>query len=209
MITSKELFNKIIKNKGIQRYLNFLKEYHKETYEHCLRVTLRSIKLGRKNRLNGFELRTLVYGALLHDIGKTKIPIDILSKKFSLSNSERRVMEGHVRLGFLELGDQEYKTVKKIVISHHEFKKNPYPRKIKDRRRKERKYEDRREKDEKIEKMSQIVATIDIYDALSSRRSYKEPISNEKIEKIMLKQFTGDSKYINQIFGMIKNDSGF
>ena len=140
------------------------------------------------------ELRLLGYSGLLHDIGKTSIPKEILSTGPLFDTTERNIMNRHPRLGFLELRDSEYDMVKHIVVAHHEHKMTPYPRIGKDRRKTTRDAEERREINERISILVQIVAIADIYDALLSSRSYKVPLSKQKIEEILRLQFTGDCK---------------
>ncbi len=196
---SNELFRKITREERVQRYLQELERYHSETYEHSLRVGLLSIDLGYDNTIDGENLRNLGYGGLLHDIGKLRIPQEILTKEARLGGEELNIMRGHPKLGYLELKDPEYETVRRIVAAHHEFKLLPYPRKGKDRRKIDHGQEDRRRVDETAVALAQIVAISDIYDALASKRAYKGPLELSEIEGILREQFIGDSKYIDQV----------
>ena len=158
-----------------------------------------SIDLGIENGFSHDDTRLLGLAGLLHDIGKIHIPKEILYKKSSLNPEELKIMRAHPRLGFIELDDFEYDKVRLIVVSHHEYKPNPYPRSGEDRRKSRHSAEDRRMSDGEIGIMAQIVAVSDIYDALASRRSYKEPLSTGQIEEILIKQFKGDHRYIEQV----------
>ncbi len=193
-----DFFNTILEEERIKPYLKKLKESHDETYSHSLRVSLLSVDLGKENELNRTNLMYLAYSGLLHDIGKMRISQRILTKDSKLDTEETKLMKGHPRLGFLELKDPEFQTVRQIVVAHHEYKTDPYPRSHNDRRSQVR-VEDRRKDNDNIDKLTQILAVSDIYDALSSKRAYKKPLGFEEINRIIRKQFIGDVKYIDQI----------
>lgn len=181
------LFREILTDAKLDKYLDRLKSYHLETYEHSARVSLLSTDVGIDNSLPDCDLRILSYGGLLHDIGKLGISLELLSKQSALEPSERCIISQHPRLGFIYLEDFN-QDVRKIVVGHHEWKKDPYPRKT-----------HRQNEDERIQNLTQIVAACDIYDALASKRSYKDPMKKEEIEKIMLEQYKGDQKYVEQV----------
>ncbi len=171
------LFREILNDVKIDKYLDRLKAYHLDTYEHSARVSLLSIDLGIDNNLED-DLRVLGYGGLLHDIGKIEVPLEILSKQDVLDLCERSVIKKHPRTGYnmLEGFNQD---VRKIVLGHHEYKKDPYPRKD-------------QKGNKRIRMLTQIVSTADIFDALLSRRSYKEPMQKDEIERIIRSDFTGN-----------------
>ncbi len=198
---TKVLFGSLFNEPKVQKYLNFLKQHHLDSYEHSCRVSLLSIDLGYENNFNSHNMRILGCGALLHDIGKTKIPKQVLSKPSKLEPEEKKLMESHPRYGFLEVTDLEYAEVRIIIISHHEYKIDPYPRKTDSGRiiipaggfAEKRKYENG------PTSLVQMVAVADMYDALANKRAYKEPMAKEVIEEIIRKQYTGNPKYVDQI----------
>jgi HD-GYP domain-containing protein (c-di-GMP phosphodiesterase class II) len=196
---SKLLFDRLIEDDGVRRLIDPLRTQHRETYEHSLRVGLLSIDLGHDNELHPPELLCLGCAGLLHDVEKARIPGDILSKNGTINSEETRIMEEHPRLAFRECLDMGWEVVAEIVVAHHEYRKNPYPRKGIERRQDNRFTVDRRKNKVSVSMLAQIVAVVDMYDALSSRRSYKEPISAAKTEGILMEQFTGEKKYISQV----------
>ena len=196
---SKELLGPLLKEDAISKYLSPLREHHLETYQHSIRVGLLCLDMGLELSLAPVELRLLGYAGILHDIGKRRIPKRILSKSASLDPTEQEVMRGHPRLGFLELDNTEYEFVRAVVVTHHEFKINPYPRKGADRRKGSRKRAERRSRSDLIEVLGQIVAVADIFDALASRRAYKPPLPKEEIDEVIRKQFTGDERLVNMV----------
>ncbi|WJH36083.1 HD-GYP domain-containing protein [Paenibacillus sp. CC-CFT747] len=137
------------------------------TAGHNFRVTLYALKLAEELQLRPDELRALAQGTIVHDIGKMDIPDSILNKPGRLSPSERAIIETHPvigyercrRLGFLpeELG---------IIRSHHEkWNGGGYPDRL---------------TGEEIPLMARIVAVADVYDALTSRRAYRQAMPHEE-----------------------------
>lgn len=199
---TRTFFEGLLQDERVQKYLDSLKNHHEETYEHSYRVGLYSVDLGFMNGIVDGELVLLGYASILHDLGKMFIETTILGKDGPLNEHELAIMNGHPRLGFLELKDPEYGRVKKLVAGHHEYKSKPYPRNGTERRSRgiiPRKQQDRREHDPQITMLSQMIAAADMFDALSSPRAYKPAMPKEEVERILRKQYTGDSLYLEQI----------
>jgi HD-GYP domain-containing protein (c-di-GMP phosphodiesterase class II) len=199
MGSKKEIFRifiSIVNEKSVMEYLKLLKEHHKESYEHSLRVGLLCIYLGHKNFLSIEKIRLLGYSGLLHDIGKIYIPLSILTKKSKLNEKEIKKIREHPRRGFVELKNPKFEEVRKIIIMHHEFCSSPYPRKGNERRKTKR--GERRSK-RKHGELAQILTVADNYDALSNIRAYHKPLGCKEIKEIMGEQFTGKREYVNQI----------
>lgn len=194
---AKKILSILLDNDETNKYLNMLKEYHLGTYQHSIRVGLLAIEMGINNSIeNDDDLILLGNGGLLHDLGKVKIPIEILTKKGGLTSEERDVINLHPRLGFELLSDFSDENVKKIVVGHHEFhRENSYPRKISVPVDIEN-----RTHNNKVEMMTEIVAIVDVYDALVSRREYKDSFPTEKVEKIMTDpDFIWNLDYVYQL----------
>lgn len=188
------VFQELIRDKKVRIHLGSLLNHHPETYGHSLRVGKLGIKLGDMNECNEFEVRILGYSGLLHDLGKMAIDSDVLSKRSKLSEKEREDIEEHSRIGFLVLQEPEYALIKKIIVGHHEYQNGSYPRKASRFDLKESSPIEKR-----IEDLTQIIAVADMYDALSNKRSYREAFQEEKLEKILREQFTGNKKFLNQV----------
>lgn len=196
---TKGFFDRLVQEERLSEYLDLLNDFHRETYEHILRVCLLSLDLGFENELSRLDLWYLGYAGLLHDIGKARIPRDILSTPTGLDPQEYRVVQGHVRLGFVELEDLEHGIVKEIIAAHHEFTTTPYPRDGMDRRQGVRPSGERRKTNTRIRNMAQIIAIVDIVDALIHNRSYKEAFTKKETEEILRREFTGDHKFVAQV----------
>ncbi len=184
-----KFFNSILNEKKVQDFLKELKSYHKETYEHSLRVGFLSMLLGVKNNFSKENIKLLGYAGLLHDIGKLDISKEILNKKFKLTKAERKKIEEHSEKGFERL--KNFKEIKEIVLRHHKYQINNYPKNCK--------------ANKKFCKLIQIVAIADMYDALSNDRSYKKAFDKKEVEKILKENFTGEKIYIEQVVGIGKD----
>ncbi|MBN2738054.1 MAG: HD domain-containing protein [Spirochaetales bacterium] len=165
------------------RSLARLAEYRDgETGEHLSRISEYSSLLANevyKRQPYNFNI-TKQYVAdfsissMLHDIGKVGIPDRILLKNGSLNRNEYELMQNHTIWGWailnqadMELGEQSYLTIATAIALHHHEKYNGrgYPHNL---------------KGEKIPLSARIEALADVYDALTSKRPYKEAWPHEK-----------------------------
>lgn len=130
------------------------------THGHSVRVSRLCQGIGRELGLSAEELMTLRVGALLHDLGKVAIPVEILTKRGLLTREERSVIERHPAEGARILeGLTGYDEVCGIVQSHHErLDGKGYPSGAAGR---------------SIPFLARIVAVADTFDAITSRRSYR------------------------------------
>ena len=150
--------------------------------EHYVRILAEALAETRKYRdlLNEATIDIIRRAAPLHDIGKIGVPDRILQKKGRLSEEERAEMRNHVLYGERLLDDAAgylgetlfIQTAREIAGNHHEkWDGSGYPR--------------GRTGDE-IPLSARLIALADVYDALTSRRCYKEPITHEKAAAMIL-----------------------
>ncbi len=134
-----------------------------KTNEHNYRVTLYSIYLGEATGLTSEEMRTLILGAFLHDIGKIGISDTILLKPGPLDEAERTVMRTHVDLGMHIIRTSEWLSAgQDVVANHHEwYNGKGYPRGL---------------SGTEIPLNARIFSVVDVFDALSSDRPYKQAL---------------------------------
>ncbi len=137
------------------------------THTHCQRVIYYSLTLGRMMGLSEHELVTLERGVFLHDIGKIHMPDSVLLKPGLLSESERTVMQQHPTIGYDMLRHNPLLTdVAEIVLTHHErYNGSGYPTGL---------------KGDEIPLGARICAITDTFDALTSIRPYRTPMSFEE-----------------------------
>lgn len=151
---------------------NAIAKRDNDTSEHNYRVTLYAIFLARLTSVSTAEMRGVIKGALLHDVGKIAIPDQILLKPGRLSESEFEIMKTHVTHGKdIVKGTPWLEDAAAIVFAHHEkYDGSGYPS---------------GSRGENIPLSARIFAIVDVFDALTSRRPYKEPFSVEKTLEIM------------------------
>lgn len=135
-----------------------------QTAGHSRRVALYSIKILLQMNCTSGQLKTLVMGAWLHDIGKLAIPDAILLKPGSLTETERRIMQGHVQIGYdLVKRIPFLADAAEIILSHHEhWDGGGYPRGL---------------KGTDIPLNARIFAVADALDAMTSDRPYRLALS--------------------------------
>lgn len=149
-----------------------------QLYCDCLSddIIFKMVSNGNKKVKQGVYL----LGALLHDIGKACIPLDCLNKKGRLTSDEFGIIKCHAELGKFvapiissnfELNMQEYAIICKMVQLHHEnYDGTGYPYGL---------------KDERIPDYVKLLSILDVYDALTSKRSYKSAMSNQEAMSII------------------------
>lgn len=157
-----EILNSVTTEKDAITMLSNVMNYDSYVYQHSLSVTVYAIALGKKKGLNMKQLKELGLGAMLHDVGKMAIPIEVLNKKQKLSDEEFDTIKQHAELGFDML--RKSKTLPLLAAhcayQHHErLDGSGYPRKI-------------GEKD--IHLYGQILAVADVFDAVTSHRVYRK-----------------------------------
>src|SRR3989338_3024115 len=171
-LTVQQLYERVLQDPQVELHLQRLEEYHHESYEHLLRVGRLTIYLGDKTGLASADILKAGYAGILHDVGKIGIPHCVLTKPEKLTPDERRIMRSHARLGFLHLQDLEPPEIARIVVAHHEFQPEGYPRAtsrrsyerrhletqaaIEQRTRRDRRQQERREDNGKISTLAQL-----------------------------------------------------
>ena len=134
------------------------------TFGHCERVAGYAVALARALGLDEGQQTTIRIGAYLHDLGKVKVPHEILNKPGKLTDEEFGVIQMHPVWGVELLATVEFPwDIKPIIRWHHEkYDGTGYP--------------DRLRGDE-IPLNAQIICIVDVYDALTTTRSYRPAMS--------------------------------
>jgi hypothetical protein len=142
-----------------------------DTGRHIVRVNRYAGALAANMGFNLEFIEDISSAAQMHDVGKIRIPAEILLKKGPLSPSEMQLMRQHPAYGAAILGDSpRLKTAREIALSHHEnWDGTGYPKRLRGQR---------------IPVSGRIVKVADVYDALRSKRSYKAPLSHEEALRI-------------------------
>jgi putative nucleotidyltransferase with HDIG domain len=116
------LVNRAVREAKIRDWLNVVASFDDVTHRHCLSVAGLAAAFAGALGLNEADAQNLVKGALLHDIGKAKIPLAILNKPAPLTPEERVEMDRHPVLGHAMLREENYDPLTLAVVrSHHEY----------------------------------------------------------------------------------------
>jgi len=143
-----------------------------DTNAHNYRVTIIAVRLAEKLSLKSSQIQGLIKGAFLHDVGKIGIRDDVLLKPGKLDENEFSIMKKHVDHGVDIVKNSDWLTdAVEVVAFHHEKYDGsgyPYGKSLSD-----------------IPVNARIFAIADVFDALTSRRPYKEPFPFDKTMEII------------------------
>ena len=184
-----EIANSITRSPHALVWLTNMKERDEYTSIHSMNVCVLAVSFGRSLGMEKTQLELLGLGGLLHDLGKMKVPLEILNKPSKLTFEEFEVMKTHPVEGYKmlkEKGDLPLEVLD--IVKHHHERRNGkgYPSQL---------------NGDEINNMTRIIAIVDVYDAITSDRCYHDAISpydalknmyewiNEDFDKEMVEQF--------------------
>ncbi len=167
-----------------------------ETGQHVLRMSHYSARLGKELGMNENECQLLQWTSPMHDIGKIGIPDGILLKPGPLTADERKIMETHTTIGGEILGGGKSDLIKMaetIALTHQEkWDGTGYPKGLKGK---------------EIPLVGQITAICDVFDAITSKRPYKEEYSiEEALEYITSQSGKHFGPHLVEIFQQVVPD---
>lgn len=168
------LMNAINSTDAIAVDISALKTSDEYTFKHSVDVATMSMILAKQQGLSQKQIYEIGIAGLLHDIGKTKISLDILNKPARLTDEEFAVMKQHPVFGYRMIKDRDEfsNEICMAVLQHHEkMNSKGYPVGF---------------PSDKITQYARILTIADIYDALVTERPYKSAFSQrEAVEMIM------------------------
>jgi HD-GYP domain-containing protein (c-di-GMP phosphodiesterase class II) len=171
------IVDQVLNNEESLMGLTTLRDYDEYTFTHSVNVCIFSVALGRKLGFSKLQLYDLGMAALFHDVGKSRVPLEVLNKEGGLTDEEWRIIQAHPWLGVLTLfglrgyGEIPYRGM--IVAYEHHMKMDltGYPKSVRAR---------------ELSIFSKIVAVADGFDAATSRRVYQTvPIQPDQVLKEM------------------------
>lgn len=164
-VLSDSICGKIHNANDIVMVLKEEKGFDEYTYSHSLNVALYSMLIGKWLGLDDEAIKEAVIAGLLHDLGKTRIPHNILNKKDALTEEEFNLIKRHTLYGYdiiIKAGNFSA-NICEAVLSHHErMDGSGYPHGI---------------LGDQISLLSKIVAVSDVYDAMTTDRVYKKKMT--------------------------------
>jgi putative nucleotidyltransferase with HDIG domain len=175
-----EMADSISRSPNAMLWLTHMKKRDEYTSIHCMNVCILALTFGRSMGLARKHLDMLGLGALLHDIGKMHVPLEILNKPGRLTDEEFEIVKTHSMSGYNLLRQKKDMPgeVLDIVRSHHErINGRGYPEGL---------------SGDFIGKLVQITSIVDVYDAITSDRCYHDGIAPHDALKNMF-DWAGDN----------------
>jgi len=161
-------------NAAIAVDINALKTSDEYTFKHSVDVATMSMIIAKNMGYSQDDIYSIGVAGLLHDIGKSKVPLEILNKPAKLNDEEFKVMKNHTVFGYEIIKEKENfsQAIAFAVLQHHEkMNGRGYPLGV---------------KADKITDFAKILSVVDVYDALVTERPYKKALSQRTaIEMIM------------------------
>jgi putative nucleotidyltransferase with HDIG domain len=144
------------------------------TAGHSERVTALALLIGNELGLDQKDLECLHRGALLHDVGKIGVPIDVLDKPSPLDDNERRAVQAHTIIGVRILEPlHAFRDVLPIIAQHHEnYDGSGYPHGL---------------SRDNIDLRARVLSLADVYDAMTSSRPYRDGMDHERVLKSIIR----------------------
>ena len=172
---AEKVVKEVLKDECVLRGLKKLKEHDEYTHNHSINVAILSFLLGFSKGYNLEELIILTKGALLHDIGKTQIPLSILNKPGRLTPEEFDTIKNHSTFGYHMIQNDPLPDLsKKIILYHHtRLDDSGYPK---------------MPEGEILHEAIQIVSLCDVFDALTGDRVYKPGMPKIAAYRIILSE---------------------
>jgi HD-GYP domain-containing protein (c-di-GMP phosphodiesterase class II) len=166
----------VMDNPGAVNSLMSITEHDYYTYTHSMNVAIYLVGLGGEMKLSSQEIQELSMGGMLHDLGKAKISLDIINAKGKLTDEQFQEMMAHPEIGVQLLRDVDKdKNVPEncyfAILHHHEkFCGGGYPE---------------NKKGEEIHLYGRMTKVCDVFDALTTKRSYKEAMTSFEALRLM------------------------
>jgi HD-GYP domain-containing protein (c-di-GMP phosphodiesterase class II) len=159
--------------------LTTIRDYDNYTFTHSVNVSIFAVSMGKRLGLNKMQLFDLGMGAFLHDVGKAKVPLEVLNKAGKLTDAEWQAMQLHPTLGattlfsFRGYGDIPYRSMIAAYEHHMGVNLKGYPKSLRPR---------------DLSVFSKIITVADVFDAATSHRVYRgrDPLKpNEILQELL------------------------
>jgi len=169
-----ELADAVKRNADALLWLTRLKTTDQYSYDHAVDVSIHLMMFGRFLNLPENQIQQLGFAGMMQDVGKIRIPPEILNKPERLSEEEYQLVQSHVAssLAILESQPEITAEVLDIVAGHHErHDGSGYPRRL---------------ADEKISLGAELAGMMDAYCAMTRKRAYNTAISHQRALESLL-----------------------
>lgn len=189
----------ISQHPSLQDVLNYLEQKDEYTYRHSISVALFSRMIGKAKGMSEQQLLELTTAGFLHDIGKARIPEEIINKPGKLSDLEYEMIKNHAQYGYDMIKSSKgfSDTCALVALQHHEREDGSgYPKGL---------------TENEIHEYSKIVAVADVFHAMISNRAYKQGVPFYKVLHDMSEKAFGLLEpqalfsFVNRIMEMLIN----
>lgn len=177
---------------GLGSWLDTVRKHHSQTYQHCLIVTGVTVAFAQHLGLSRADQLRLTFGAMLHDIGKARIPVAILEKPSAPTADELAALRKHPEYGLeaLKASSGLNKELLDLVVHHHEYLDGSgYPHGL---------------SGSEISDLVRIMTICDIFSALLERRAYKPPLAADVAYQMLLDMGDKLDTDLVREFGFVK-----
>ncbi len=186
------LVNSIMENEAVAINIDTLKFSDEYTFQHSVDVATISMLIAKNSNMSEREIQKIGMAGLLHDMGKSKIPNEILNKAGKLTEEEFAIMKNHSLYGYQilkEKGGIPQEVLMGVLQHHEKLNGRGYPMGV---------------EADKIFPYAKILAIADIYDALVTERPYKKAFSQQDaIEMIMAMTDELDITFMRNFLGIV------
>ncbi len=159
------LADSVVRNPNALLWLSHLKQRDEYTAIHSVNVCILALTFGRNLGISEHELNQLGLGALLHDVGKMIVPLEVLNKPGALTEKEFSMLKEHPSFGYdlLKTKNRLPEFLLEVVKFHHERENGGgYPDGL---------------RGPQLNRFTKIVTIVDVYDAITSDRVYHDAIN--------------------------------
>lgn len=162
------------------------------THTHSINVSIYALSLAKFIGLKDKDLEDMGMSSMMHDLGKSKVASCIINKNGKLTDKEFDTMKGHPQFGYnlaTNMGISDKRILSGIRDHHEKLDGRGYPNGLKDKQ---------------ISLFARIIAVADVFDALTTKRSYKDAMSSFEAISIMKKQMDThlDMRLVNSLVKM-------
>ncbi|MFH1783904.1 MAG: HD-GYP domain-containing protein [bacterium] len=182
------MIDSIFLDKAVLQGLTTIKNYDEYTYNHSVNVAIFSLALGSELSLNRTQLNSLGVAAMMHDVGKVRIPARITQKPGTLNDEEWKIVKNHPVDGvkiLSDMGDIDSLAMTVAFEHHMGYDLSGYPKIQKAR---------------DLHIFSRIVCIADFYDATTTFRIYHKPLMPDRSVGLIIKQ---SGSYFDPLFAKV------
>jgi len=175
-VTIQEMLNDLLFSADILGNLTEIQGYDDYTFHHSVNTTIIGLVLGLASGYSDHKLLEFGMGVLMHDIGKIRVPEEILNKKTPLTSAEFKEIRKHPTYGFeiLRKNNDFSLLSAHVAFQHHErWDGSGYPRGL---------------KGNEIHEFGRLAAIADVYEALTSKRVYRKAIEPNAAYEFIVSQ---------------------